>query len=260
MANSVGVNAIAFGSAAYSSHTNSIAFGNAAKSAEAEAIVIGNGASSSSISSVAIGYLASVSSSGSIAIGVQATSSANRGIAIGPGSIANGEGSIVLGNLSCQAETYSIAVGDVFTSSGPGIYTMYLGNGVFSAAASAGTYTATGGNGTDKIGGIARIAGGRGTGAGAGGKVVFAVAPTTASSSSLNALEDVAWFTGTGHMVLVERTSNPPITDLTVGTHMAIYRKADKLVVSYNLAGVLQYVTLDLDGADTALSHGTTAP
>ena len=45
------------------------------------------------------------------------------------------------------------------------------------------------------------------------------------------------------------------------GERVVLHRRtADKLVFAYNTGGVMTYITLDLDGSDTTLTHGTSAP
>ena len=67
-------------------------------------------------------------------------------------------------------------------------------------------------------------------------------------------------FTATGHLILTELTANPTTDDLAADAALAIYTKADKLVFAYNNGGTLTFITLDLDGSDTSLTHGTSAP
>lgn len=63
-----------------------------------------------------------------------------------------------------------------------------------------------------------------------------------------------------GHLILEEQTTNPGTSDLAADAAVAVYTKADKLVFAYNNSGSMTYITLDLDGSDTTLTHGTSAP
>lgn len=65
---------------------------------------------------------------------------------------------------------------------------------------------------------------------------------------------------GTGHLVFTEQSANPTTSELSADAAMAIYTKADKLVIAYNNGGTMTYITLDLDGSDTTWSHSTSAP
>lgn len=62
-----------------------------------------------------------------------------------------------------------------------------------------------------------------------------------------------------------EQTTDPSAADLTIaGSNtqdtFALYMKADKLVVAYNLSGTVNYLTIPLDGATTTWTQSTTAP
>ena len=64
----------------------------------------------------------------------------------------------------------------------------YFGNGLVHATPTANALKATGGSGTDIAGASLTIAGGQGTGTGAGGSLSFQTAPVGTTGSSLNAL------------------------------------------------------------------------
>jgi hypothetical protein len=69
-----------------------------------------------------------------------------------------------------------------------------------------------------------------------------------------------ARFLAAGHLVLQELSANPGTSDLAANAAVAVYTKADKLVFAYNNGGTMTYITLDLDGSDTSLTHSTSAP
>lgn len=73
----------------------------------------------------------------------------------------------------------------------------YFGNGVTNATPSAFTLQATGGSGTDVAGATLNISGGKGTGTGVGGSVVFQYAPAGSTGSSLNTLQTACTISGT---------------------------------------------------------------
>lgn len=70
----------------------------------------------------------------------------------------------------------------------------------------------------------------------------------------LDALENTRWFK------VLEATVNPAVADLTTLGAMAIYMKSDKLVIAYNNAGTVTYISIPMDGATTAWTHSTVAP
>ena len=75
------------------------------------------------------------------------------------------------------------------SSSGP-MSNVFFGEGVVSASPTAYTLNGTGGAGTNIAGGGLKLAGGQGTGTGAGGAVVLQTAPAGSSGSSQNSLVD----------------------------------------------------------------------
>jgi len=79
-------------------------------------------------------------------------------------------------------------------------------------------------------------------------------------SAGLAAADTVLYVTTEHHLCLVEVDANPTTSDLAADSAVAVYTKADKLVFAYNNGGTMTYITLDLDGSDTSLTHGTSAP
>lgn len=61
-------------------------------------------------------------------------------------------------------------------------------------------------------------------------------------------------------MVLDEADADPTTTQLDSLDSGAFYFKNNKLVFAYNNAGTITYISIPLDGATTAWTHGTTAP
>lgn len=74
---------------------------------------------------------------------------------------------------------------------------VYVGNAVTSATPTGYTLQSTGGSGTDIAGANFTLAGGRGTGTGVGGNIVFQYAPAGATGTSLNALQTACQISGT---------------------------------------------------------------
>lgn len=61
-------------------------------------------------------------------------------------------------------------------------------------------------------------------------------------------------------MKLLEAVANPAVADLTTLGAFALYMKSDKLVIAYNNAGTMTYISIPMDGATTAWTHSTVAP
>ncbi|GEM_PF-5690960 len=68
------------------------------------------------------------------------------------------------------------------------------------------------------------------------------------------------WINKYGQIAIEEITSNPGTSDLTDGTGLAIYRKADRLVIAFNNAGTMTYLTIPLDGSTATWTQSTSAP
>lgn len=60
--------------------------------------------------------------------------------------------------------------------------------------------------------------------------------------------------------VQAEAATDPGTTQLVAGNHFSLYRKNDKLVIAYNNAGTITYLTIPLDAATTTWTQSTTAP
>ena len=171
-ANSVG------GFAVKGSANNGIGVAILGNATAINAISIGGSSTASGNYSVAIGDRANVQHSSSIAFGLYATTTANRQLVIG-----GNDGS----NL------YSI--NDV-----------YIGGGVQdlnNSNATSVTINASGGNGTDRDGGNITIAGGKGTGAGTAGSIVFSTSNITTSGTTLQTLaQRMRIFGSTGNVLI----------------------------------------------------------
>jgi hypothetical protein len=133
-----------------------------------------------------------------------------------------GNKNIMIGSQTCQSTNSSntVVIGfhaDATTSNQGvlgsdhvcgGIPDWYLGHGVVKACAAAVTLNATGGSGTDNPGGNFVLAGGKGTGTGAGGEVQFSTAAAGAcTGTSLNALVQRAAFLTCGDFLLKDQNA-----------------------------------------------------
>ena len=63
-----------------------------------------------------------------------------------------------------------------------------------------------------------------------------------------------------GWIIQDEQDANATSTQLDANDSIAIYNKANKLVIAFNNAGVITYLTIPLDGSTTTWTQSTTAP
>lgn len=182
-------------------------FAGAAVSFGGDNTVVGNGAFTSEVAgtqNVALGssaMLGSSSNTSCIAVGHRAGEGTNthaRVNYIGAFAKANAAGindGLALGYSARLRASNQVVIG----SGNSPLTDVYIGEGVIDATPPAGvTINATGGSGTNIAGAPLRLAGGKGTGSAAGGKVVIATAAAGASGATLNALTDRAEWDSAG--------------------------------------------------------------
>ncbi len=206
--------------------TSSEHFGAGSTAAGNASVAVGNGASSG-VAGVAVGSGASVGAGGyGVAIGVSALASHASGsnVAIGSFASATGPYSIALGQGASVSSTGSIAIGDTATSAfggsialgrnatttaanqlviggnGTAIQNVFIGNGVTNAAPLGFTLQSTGGLGTDIAGASVTLAGGKGTGAAAGGALLFQTSDPLASGTTTQSLTTKMIITAAGNV------------------------------------------------------------
>jgi hypothetical protein len=212
--------------------TGSVAIGYAANSSGGGVAIgspSGNGAQSTggvAISGNSGGTgVAIAGTSGVNAIAIKGTASGNNSIQIGSSGSATGIFSISIGDRSNSAFTSSIAMGlfanttaanqlviggnDV--SNGYSINDVYIGGGVQDLNGSNGTSVTInasgGGNTANRSGGTLTIAGGKGTGTGTPGDVVFSTTTATTSGTTLQTLTNRVWIKGdTGNLLIASGT------------------------------------------------------
>lgn len=181
-----GATALSVGNASTASATDTVAVGHSAQATSAEAVAIGADARSTLSGSVAIGLSTRATGNGSVSIGYGATNSGSYSLAAGRSAAVAHDGSIALGGLSTTTATNQfVAGGDAASVS---IDTVYFGRGVVSAAPSGFSLNATGGSGTDIAGASLTVAGGKGTGSGAPGSLIFQTSTASGSGSTLQTL------------------------------------------------------------------------
>jgi hypothetical protein len=158
----------------------------------------GHGASAASDRGTAVGAASAATGIRSVAVGFNATTpiGTNSAIAIGPSAAATASNQLVISAL---------------TASG-GIRNAYLGNGVTDAGPLSITLNATGGSGTNIAGADMVIAGGKGTGNAAGGRVILQTSTAGASSATLQTLATNWQIQNAGNAVGHGTTPNSLIT------------------------------------------------
>ena len=119
-----------------------------------------------------------------------------------PGSLATGDYNIYIGEgvvgTTTTASSIGIGYKTLLTANNQlvigsddangSITDAYFGQGVTKATPAGITFNATGGSGTDNAGAPFTFAGGKGTGTGAGGDLIFQYAPAGSTGTALNAL------------------------------------------------------------------------
>jgi hypothetical protein len=227
-----------------------IAIGKSASAASGDypgAVAIGANALAGH-KSVAIGKSASSGTNGS-AIGYQ-TNATGGGLAIGYVASAVGSYSIALGFLASAASAnHFVAGGD-----GVGVINeVFFGKGITSATPTAYTINGTGGSGVDINGGNLILAGGKGTGTGTGGAIVFRTSSAGGTSNStLNALSNRMTIDSNGNVGI--GTSSPgassilDISSTTKGVVLPRMTKAQRDAIASPVAGMAIYQTDNTPG------------
>jgi hypothetical protein len=207
-------------------------------------VVIGNNATNASngAGQVVIGSGASGgtgTASNNVVVGSLALTGSNvvNATAIGPGAVA-GTNSTSVGTNSNSS---GIANHFVAGSSGVAMNNVFFGKGITNATATAYTINGTGGSGADNAGAALNLAGGRPTGTGRGGNVVLQAAPSGATSSTLQALED-------RNYVVAQRFA---LTDNTIATFSTMTLGDDTVG-----GGTISYCVVSRDATTSASECG----
>lgn len=132
----------------------------------------------------------------------------------------NGNDNIFIGyQAGSTAPTNSLGIfiaGDQAAGNAAAITNVFFGNGYAATTPVGYTVNGTGGSGTDITGGDINIAGGKGTGAGIGGKVHIQTALHSTTGTTLNTLADALVVDETKLVTLPAITSDAALTDTTV--------------------------------------------
>ena len=190
----------------------STAIGNAANTTATttDGTAVGYDASAG-LYGTSLGRSAGAAGTGGVAVGYGAnTSTGSYNVAIGYGSQSTGGGGLAFGgNANANAATtIGIAFGRnatltanaqmVVGANNLGITDCYFGSGVTDPAPASTTINATGGSGTDIAGASITIAGGKPTGAGAGGDIIFKTAQAGTTGTTLRSLTERLRIASTG--------------------------------------------------------------
>ncbi len=206
-----GTNSERYGASTVASATSSLAVGYDARATGTDGSTAIGSNSRAGQRSTALGIGAVASGTNAVGLGRNAASSGDSSIAIGNGTSATGTGSVAIG-LTAQSlhnnsvvispdSAVSTASGQFIVASTGGINDIFFGKGVSSSAPTGYTINGTSGSGTDIQGGNVTFAGGRGTGTGAGGDLVFSTAGAGGTSSStLNGLSERVRITSAGNV------------------------------------------------------------
>ena len=191
----------------------SIGSGSIVGTANNQAIAIGLLADASSGSyTTAVGANSTAATNGAVALGNSAKATGTYAVALGYGVQVTGNDSVGIGNSVMNSVANSFVSG----SNAHPINTVYFGKGITDGTPTAYTLAGTGGSGPNTGGADLNIAGGKSTGTGLGGSVVFMTSPSATSSSTLNALTEKARISSSGNFGI--GTSNPSATIQVNGT------------------------------------------
>jgi hypothetical protein len=164
---------------------------------------------------VAIGVNSQATQGSAIAIGVSVTVAGQNSVAIGDRAViaAGHQGSIALGLYATTTASKQLVIGGNDSGGSNAITDVYIGGGVqnfVTADPQTVVINATGGNNsTDRNGGNIAIAGGKGTGAGTPGSVIFSTSTATTSGTTLQTLtERMQVFGGTGNVAINSNIDN----------------------------------------------------
>ncbi len=162
---------------------------------------------------VAIGNGTNATQSGNVAIGEQAIANATISMAIGDRAKANHNFSVALGLGSKTSAANEFVAGGYFVPGGYGIYNVYFGSGpqgdqtnVINGESY--TINGSGGFGTDKNGGNITIAGGKGTGTGTPGSIIFSTATVTTTGTTLQTLSEKMRISSAGNLLVGTTTDS----------------------------------------------------
>ncbi|MCS3799468.1 hypothetical protein [Niastella sp. OAS944] len=211
----------------------------------------------SNLSAIGIGQFCTVISSGfkafgvgnniTVTNGIGILGKTERGIAIGEDTYA-GPQSIAIGSKTVTTEPLQFVSGSVRPGGGEPITDVYFGSGVqrnnYEGPALGYTIHGSGAYGANEAGGDITIAGGKGTGAGKPGSIIFTTAQPTSYGTTLQGLSEKARFDSVGNFGI--GTSNP-----SVKLHVNGMGRFDNTVITSGHRSAMHIVSGDATVNDT---------
>ena len=225
-----------------------LAIGSGGNSASATlgGIAIGQGASAtqgtslgafSSSSNGGVAIYGTATGFNSVAVGGTSSTNAFSSVVIGDRGSANNGNSIAIGLLSTTTAVNQLVIGGNDVSNGYGINDVYIGSGVRNASKLAGkdvTYNGSGaGDSSNMAGGNIRIAGGKGTGTGTPGSVIFSTSSDTTSGTALQTLKERARITPIGNLLINRQSQSGFDTTYRLDVNGSMIARGDLSSVSY---------------------------
>ena len=214
-------------------------FGYGAASTGSGVAVVFGGSGSAGSQSAAFGYSAVASGSYSVALGNYTTSSFASSIALGRGAVTGKVNQLVIGATGADGSAIG-AISEVSVG------------GNSSATPYGSLITSCSGLGTNIAGASFTLAGGKGTGTGAGGSLIFQTAPAGSAGSTLNSLvtrltiDSTGLSTFAGPITLtqpVSTTGSPTAFTVTGAAHTTLALSTEATDVNFNLSRTVQFAT-----------------
>jgi hypothetical protein len=203
-----GANATAFGNTASASGVSGAAFGGFTGASNSNTTALGTSAMATGVTATACGAAATASGASSCAFGGSAVANQGSALAFGTGAQATASLATAIGvSATCgHAQSFAFGQGSATTAANQFVVgssqclttDYYLGRGIVDAAPPAITIQPTGGSGTDIAGGNFILAGGKGTGSGKGGDLIFQATIAGASATTLRTLQEKLRMVNTG--------------------------------------------------------------
>lgn len=248
----------AIGQGAQANGQNSISIGLSANARQPNCIAIGQsttsgGGSSSNERNIVIGSLANAQGDNSVSIGYSAAggTSANKNVTIGSSAaaIANMSNCIILGASATNTASNQFVAG---STSSP-IDNAYFGNGVTNSTPTQIRFNATGGSGTNIIGGDLNLAGGISTGNAFGGAINLQTSDPGSSGTTAQTLSTKMTISKDG-VTTVLLDGYPDVSGYSSGPQVSTY-KAGESISTFDLVFISSdgnWYKTDADAASTS--------
>jgi len=182
--------------------------------------VAGLSATAGGSQATAIGVGATASGTGAIAIGNNAVAGASASaISIGVAANSGGFASSIMMGTSATATAANQFVAGSSTNT---ITNVFFGGGVTAASPASVVYNATGGSGTDIAGATLTLAGGKGTGTGLPGNLIFQTSTVLTTGTTLQSLATRATISQLDGLFMSARFQQKQGTDAASATNLTL--------------------------------------